>query len=149
MNISNKHQTKQSFYIGSKIKELRQKYNLSQKQLSEILGVHVNTVKNYEKNTFPIPSKYIEKLILLYDVDIEFMQTEDGFHSIDIELLCLITNKINKINNHSNISSKYGRLLGTVYNLVIHYRNDKDLLIHIENEILGLLKLIEVEFVET
>lgn len=149
MNISNKHQTKHSFYIGSKIKELRHKYSISQKQLSEILGVHVNTIKNYEKNTFPIPTKYIEKLILLYDIDIEFMQTEDSFHSIDIELLSLIANKINKIDNHSNVSSKYGRLLGTVYNLVIHYRDDKNLLIHIENEILGLLKLIEVELVET
>jgi len=149
MNISNKHQMKHSFYIGSKIKELRHKHNLSQKQLSEILGVHFNTVKNYEKNNFPVPSKYIEKLILLYDVDIESMQSEDSFHTIDIDLLSLITSKISKIEPQTKISLKYGRLLGTVYNMVIHYRDDKDLLIHIENEILGLLKLIEVELVES
>lgn len=149
MNSLNKHQSKQSFYIGSKIKELRHNYNLSQKKLSEILGVHINTIKNYEKNNFPIPNKHIEKLILLYDVDIESMQIEDSFHTIDIDLLSLIANKISKIDPHTNISTKYGRLLGTVYNLVIHYRDDSDLLIHIENEIFGLLKLIEVELVET
>jgi len=149
MNTLNKHQAKQSFYIGRKIKELRHKYNLSQKKLSEILGVHINTLKNYEKNNFPIPSKCIEKLILLYDVDIECMQTEDCFHTIDIDLLSLIANKISKIDHNANISGKYGRLLGTVYNMVIHYRDDKNLLIHIENEILSLLKLIEVELVES
>lgn len=149
MNISNKHQLKQSFYIGNKIKELRHKYNISQKQLSEIFGVHINTVKNYEKNKFPLPNKYIDKLILLYDINLEYMQLEDILHTIDIDLLSLIANNINKIKPRTNISAKYGRLLGTVYNMVIHYRNDKDLLIHIENEILGLLKLLEVELVET
>ena len=149
MNISNKHQMKNSFYIGSKIKELRNKHNLSQKQLSEILGVHFNTVKNYEKNNFPVPTKYIEKLILFYDVDIEFLQIEDCFHTIDIDLLSLIASKISKIDPHTKISAKYGRLIGTVYNMVIHYRDEKDLLIHIENEISGLMKLIEVELAES
>ena len=35
--------------FGQRLKELRTKNNETQQQASEVIGIHINTLKNYEK----------------------------------------------------------------------------------------------------
>ncbi len=54
-----------------RIKELRKKHNLSQKQVAEYLGIPQKTYSNYERNTREIPAVYAVSLAKLYKVSVD------------------------------------------------------------------------------
>ncbi len=47
---------------GEKLKEIRLSYNLSRKQLGDILGLSVNTIMIYEQRKTPVPCKHLKRI---------------------------------------------------------------------------------------
>ena len=61
---------KENIELGLKLKELRKRRGLTQTELSEILKIHVNTIKRYEKG-LSIPKEFLKKFSNEMDLDFE------------------------------------------------------------------------------
>lgn len=57
--------------IGEKIKELRKDYGYEQKELSEILGVSINSISNWERDKFEPTILNCISLADIFDVTLD------------------------------------------------------------------------------
>ncbi len=70
--------------FGGKIKDLRKKAKLNQDQLAELVGVSKRTIQNYEiSNMHPKQREIYYKLAKVFDVDVNYLLTEDEELLID------------------------------------------------------------------
>ena len=69
--------------IGAKIKELRIKNNMTQKDLAEELEVEPGTVSKYESGMIDLTVKTVIKLAEIFNVDIEYF-FEDNTKEKDV-----------------------------------------------------------------
>ena len=66
---------------GEKIKEIREKHNISQKKLGEMLGVHLRTIQNWE-NGCKIPKSkeaLIRNITCIDEPNIEIRNAKNSF----------------------------------------------------------------------
>ena len=63
--------------IGSKIKEIRDNYNLSQDRFARKIGLSGKTISAYETGRTQPPLKIIEKIVDVYSTPIVSMKEED------------------------------------------------------------------------
>lgn len=72
--------------INERIKKLRKKNKITQKQLSIILGVSQSAIASWEKGMRRPSTNYISKLSKLFGVSIDYLingETEESYSSID------------------------------------------------------------------
>lgn len=119
--------------VGSRIKQLREKYNFTQEQLAEKLNISKSALWNYENNKREIPLNLIVPLGSLFGADIlrEFSLDESGqqvsnISNIDME------NKIKILELENNY------LKNTVSNLEQMIELQKQLINNYENAIKSL-----------
>ena len=71
-------------YVGTKIKELRNIYNMSQEELGRRIGVQRAAIQKYEKGTVTnIPLQTIEQIAKVFDVTPTFLV---GWHDHEASL---------------------------------------------------------------
>ena len=64
--------------FGKKIKTLREKKNLTQKELANLLGTTSKTVSNYEaKDLRPRKMEMYEKLANIFEVNVNYLLTDE------------------------------------------------------------------------
>lgn len=59
--------------LGNKIRELRKKANLTQKQLADKLGISEQSVAHYESNRRSPDPYMLQKIASLFDTSIDFL----------------------------------------------------------------------------
>lgn len=62
-----------NFIYGKKIKELREKENVSQKQLSEALGISRSSINQYEQQYDIVPIKRLNQIATYFNVSIDYL----------------------------------------------------------------------------
>ena len=63
--------------MGNNLRKLRLVNNLTLQQVSEMLGVSVNTAYRWEANTVVPRNKQVEKLAKLYKVDMDYLMSDN------------------------------------------------------------------------
>ena len=64
--------------FGEKLKALRTSKKITQPKLSELLGVSINSICNYESGrSIPRDMKIYVKLAEIFDVDLEYLYTQE------------------------------------------------------------------------
>ena len=61
------------FDFGMRLKDLRKKRNLSQKEVASKLGCHTNTIRHYEDNTQTPPLENLVKLAVMYNSSVDYI----------------------------------------------------------------------------
>lgn len=84
--------------LGEKIRILRKKKNLTQEQLSEIIGINPRNLAAIEKGENFIKSETFDKLLNALDVTTEEIFANDYLLNTD-EIINRIYNYINQIKN--------------------------------------------------
>ncbi|MCA6220043.1 helix-turn-helix domain-containing protein [Photorhabdus antumapuensis] len=69
--------------IGSRLREERMKFNLTQVELADIGGIHKNTQGNYENDQKSPDAKYLERIAIL-GIDILYIIT--GVRSVQSDM---------------------------------------------------------------
>ena len=70
--------------FGKKIKTLREKKNLTQKELANLLGTTSKTVSNYEaKDLRPRKMEMYEKLANIFEVNVNYLLTDEEYFIIN------------------------------------------------------------------
>ena len=64
--------------IGDKIKEYRNKHNLTQEKLAEMVGITRNYLSDLENNRYLPSTKTLIKLANALDMDLNFLARNDG-----------------------------------------------------------------------
>lgn len=64
--------------IGDKIKECRNKHNLTQEKLAEMVGITRNYLSDLENNRYLPSTKTLIKLANALDMDLNFLAKNDG-----------------------------------------------------------------------
>lgn len=67
-----------SLYIGQKLKFIREKRGLTQKQIAEAIGVSFQQVQKYEMGLNRLPIEKLYALVQFYDVPFEFFFHDRG-----------------------------------------------------------------------
>lgn len=80
--------------IGIRLKELRQKHNLSQNDFGKLIGKDGTTIGRYEKGLLPIPSDVLVNIKKTYSYSIDYLLTGDaaymhGSNNTDERILSL------------------------------------------------------------
>ena len=66
--------------FGEKVKTLREKKGLTQKELADILGTSSKTVSNYEtRDLRPRKMEVYEKMAQVFDVNVNYLLTEEEY----------------------------------------------------------------------
>lgn len=63
---------------GERIKQAREKIGMTKAELSRRMEVHVNTIRNWESNKFPIHGSTRLSLATLLDTNVEWLRTGKG-----------------------------------------------------------------------
>ena len=84
--------------IGDRLKLLRKCLNLSAKEMADSLNIPVRTIGGYERGENPPNEKFLTQLILVHNVNINWLLSEKGPMFIQEK------NTANYINLPSNIS---------------------------------------------
>lgn len=61
---------KENIVLGSWLKDQRSNVNMTQKIVSESIGIHKNSLQKYENGYDAIPATTFLKLVKLYDADL-------------------------------------------------------------------------------
>ena len=59
--------------FGLRLRELRKKRNLSQKEVASRLELHPNTIRNYENNTLTPSVENLIDLAVLYNASVDYI----------------------------------------------------------------------------
>jgi len=59
--------------LGDKLKQLREKHNLTQKEVAARLNVDRNTVNRYESNEITPPVEKLVKLAIMYNISLDYL----------------------------------------------------------------------------
>lgn len=62
-----------TFDFGIRLKDLRKKRGLSQKEAAAKLDVHINTIRHYEDNTVSPPIDKLFNLAVLYNSSVDYI----------------------------------------------------------------------------
>ena len=65
---------------AERMRNLRQDYDLSQKQVADMLGVAQTTYSQYELEKRPMPIDYLIALCKFYQVSADYMLVSLGYH---------------------------------------------------------------------
>lgn len=79
--------------IGDRIKELRKKASLTQKQLGELVEKDATTLGRYEKNILPVPSDVLEIMSNLFKVSVDYIVSGENSYMQFSDLKSLLTQK--------------------------------------------------------
>lgn len=63
--------------MANKIKELRKKKGLTQKELSSLIGVSQNTLSYWENGVYDIDTKSLQRLAAIFDVSVDYLLGKD------------------------------------------------------------------------
>lgn len=63
--------------MANKIKELRKKKRLTQKELSSLIGVSQNTLSYWENGVYDIDTKSLQRLAAIFDVSVDYLLGKD------------------------------------------------------------------------
>lgn len=72
--------------FGQRLKELRMENNETQQEASEIIGIHINTLKNYEKGDRVPNVNELIKIKKHYNVSYEYLLGESDIKSNDMDI---------------------------------------------------------------
>jgi len=100
--------------FGQRLKELRTKNNETQQQASEVIGIHINTLKNYEKGDRVPNANELIKIKNHYNVSYEYLLGESGIKRNDMSFI--------EIEKATGLSEKSIHLLTTG-----HFKYEKSL----------------------
>jgi transcriptional regulator with XRE-family HTH domain len=70
--MRNKGKDTINIVIGKYMGELREKFNLSQKEICRVIGVNIDTYKNYEIGNRTIPLEILRDLSKFYKVPFDY-----------------------------------------------------------------------------
>ena len=104
--IYNKYREINNIITPLEIKELRNKYNISQRELTAILGFGKMTINRYENGSLPIKSQSDYLKLISKDSDEFFEKVKEAYDSNRITKKTF-TKIQNIINNQSNIDKNY------------------------------------------
>ena len=65
--------------LGKRLRELREECNLTQKQLSDILGINSVTYLHYEKDQREPPLSLLAEIAIFYDVSVDYLLGRKDF----------------------------------------------------------------------
>lgn len=83
---------------GTRIKELRQIYDMSQEELGKRVGVQRAAIQKYEKGTVEnIPLKTIEKIATVFDVSPTYLVGWDNYDGNELSVEIKILQGVSKI----------------------------------------------------
>lgn len=63
--------------MANKIKELRKKKGLTQKELSSLIGVSQNTLSYWENGVYDVDTKSLQRLAAIFDVSVDYLLGKD------------------------------------------------------------------------
>ena len=66
-------QEESAYDFGLRLKKLRKKRKLTQRQLADKLGLTRSTVCSYENNTITPPTEIVKRLAVIFDVSADYL----------------------------------------------------------------------------
>lgn len=63
--------------MANKIKELRKKKGLTQKELASLIGISQNTLSYWENGVYDVDNKSLQRLAVIFDVSIDYLLGKD------------------------------------------------------------------------
>lgn len=106
--------------IGQRIRELRKKANLTQKELAKVLNIGKTSLSHYEKEERSIPLEVLIKIANYFEVDINYILGTDNIIKSDKRILYAseqeieFLEEIRKISTYQNVLTSpknYARLI--------------------------------------
>ena len=71
--------------FGNKLKDLRRQFGLTQHDLADRLGIHVNTVCSYENGKKVPPINIVHDLVVLFGVSADYLLNPDTERAISLK----------------------------------------------------------------
>jgi len=71
--------------IGERLLSLRKSYRITQKEVSEIIGVSPQTYSGYEKGKFEPSSEILIRIAFLYNTTLDYIAAKNYFHGQEDE----------------------------------------------------------------
>ncbi len=106
--------------IGQRIRELRKKNNLTQRELAKVLNIGKTSLSHYEKEERAIPLEVLIKIANYFEVDINYILGTDNIIKSDKRVLYVsdkeieFLEEIRKISTYQNVLTSpknYARLI--------------------------------------
>ncbi|MCY6354343.1 helix-turn-helix domain-containing protein [Clostridium sp. ZS2-4] len=97
--------------LGNNIKTLREKYNLSQEQLSKKTGISRSNIGKIEKNQISPSVDALVNLANFFEVSTDVLLNENNFEDIDIKTDVLSEEEKNIIYLIRNVSDEDKKLI--------------------------------------
>ena len=88
--------------MKNRIKELREQNDLTQKDLANLVGIHIRSLQHYEKGDRKPRDRKLEKLALIFDVSIPYLLgyvDENGNGDQDSNFVQITTAEFNDLLN--------------------------------------------------
>ena len=121
------------FEYGQRIKELREKENVSQRQLAEALGVTRSSINQFEQQYDIIPIKRLNQIAIFFNVSIDYLfgltetkQYKNSRFEIDFELSSKRLKEWRK--SKKLTQQKLGEKLNASSFVIIHHENQRTIL---------------------
>ena len=121
------------FEYGQRIKELREKENVSQRQLAEALGVTRSSINQFEQQYDIIPIKRLNQIANFFHVSIDYLfgltetkQYKNNRFEIDFELSSKRLKEWRK--SKKLTQQKLGEKLNASSFVIIHHENQRTIL---------------------
>ena len=121
------------FEYGQRIKELREKENVSQRQLAEALGVTRSSINQFEQQYDIIPIKRLNQIANFFHVSIDYLlglteikQYKNSKFEIDFELSSKRLKEWRK--SKKLTQQKLGEKLNASSFVIIHHENQRTIL---------------------
>lgn len=121
--IAKKGCTAMEYYLGAKLRQLREERRWSQKELASRLNKGVSTISGYESEAHPIPLDVLISVVTLFNISLdEFVGLEKpdsisvgGLNKFQVEILKELKREyIAPTNRTSNLSKEQLKILHDV-----------------------------------
>ncbi|MCM1053773.1 MAG: helix-turn-helix domain-containing protein [Ruminococcus sp.] len=120
-------------FYGKKLQFLREKYNLTQAKVAEILNLDKGAYCNYENEVLLIPLKYLNAICHYFNVSLDYIFSFSEIENynkcskdINSELSSKRLKEFRKENNLTQV--KLANILNTVHQSIANYENNKVLI---------------------
>ena len=119
--------------LSKRLFSLRDKNNLTQKQMAEIVGVKRETYKGWENNYVTIPFEHLYKFSNYFKISIDYLTgLSDNKKNIKDSNLnkTIISKRLKQIRLENNMSLRdVGKMLETSHSVIEYYENGKTLIL--------------------
>ncbi len=118
---------------GLKLKELRNEYNITQKEMADILGIKRSSYNQFEQQYDIIPINRLNQIANYFNVSIDYILNLNTIKSYDNNLKDLnnyiIKNRIKTLRKELKLTQiKMAEVLNTVQPVIANYENGKNLI---------------------